>query len=74
MSSTPCMVLLTSLRELTLIKRYTDNRGVASIVMSGSNKIHLHKLAMDIFSLSRECQIVIAIEWIPRSENELADY
>ena len=33
----------------TYVKWYTDNNGVASIVKSGSNKAHLHKLAMDIF-------------------------
>ena len=29
---------------------------------------------MEIFSLSREHDVVIDIEWIPRSENEVADY
>ena len=29
---------------------------------------------MDIFSLSREYEVVIDIEWIPRTENEAADY
>ena len=58
----------------TCVKWYTVNNGVASIVKSGSNKAHLHKLAMDIFSLSREYEVVIDIEWILRTENEAADY
>ena len=36
------------------VKWYTDNKGVATIIKSGSNKGHLHKLAMKIFSLSKE--------------------
>ena len=44
------------------VKWYTDNQGVASIVKSGSNKVHLHKLAMEIFCLSKEHDIVIDIE------------
>jgi len=56
------------------VKWYTDNQGVAAIVKSGSAKGHLHKLAMEIFSLSKEHDVRIDIEWIPRSENEVADY
>ena len=56
------------------VKWYTDNKGVASIVKSGSSKVHLHKLAMEIFSLSKEYNVIIDIEWIPPSENEVADY
>ena len=29
---------------------------------------------MEIFSLSKEYNVIIDIEWIPRSENEVADY
>ena len=41
---------------------------------SGSNKVHLHKLAMGIFSLSKEHDIAVDMEWIPRSDNEVGDY
>ena len=57
-----------------LVKWYTDNQGVAAIVKAGSTKVHLHKLAMEIFLLSKEYDVSIDIEWIPRSENEVADY
>ena len=40
------------------VKWYTDNKGVATIVKSESNKVHLQKLAMEIFSLSKEHDIV----------------
>ena len=56
------------------VKWYTDNKGVVTIVKSGSNKVHLHKLAMEIFSLSKDHDIAIDMEWIPRSDNEVADY
>ena len=56
------------------VKWYTDNQGVAAIVKSGSAKVHLHKLAMEIFSFSKKHDVRIDIEWIPRSENEVADY
>ena len=56
------------------VKWYTDNKGVATIVKFESNKVHLHKLAMEIFSLSKEHDIVIDMEWIPQSDNEVADY
>ena len=35
------------------VKWYTDYKGVATIVKSGSNKVHLHKLAMQFFSFLR---------------------
>ena len=56
------------------MKWYTDNKGVAAIIKSGSSKVHLHKLAMEIFSLSKEHNVIIDIEWIPRSENVVANY
>ena len=55
-------------------KWYTDNKGVATIVKSGSNRVHLQKLAKEIFSLSKEHDKAIDMEWIPRSDNEVADY
>jgi len=45
------------------VKWYTDTKGVATIVKSGSNKVHLHNLAMEIFSLSREQDIAIDMEY-----------
>ena len=56
------------------VKWYTNNQGVVAIVKTGSSKVHLHKLAMEICSLSREHDVVIDIEWIPHSGNEVADY
>ena len=41
---------------------------------SSSIKTELHSLARSIFSTCTERCISIAIQWIPRSENVLADY
>ena len=58
----------------SLVKWYTNNQGVAAIVKSGSTKVHLYKLAMEIFLLSKEHNVSIDIEWIPHLDNEVADY
>ena len=56
------------------VKWFTDNQGVPAIVKSGSSKVYLHKLALDIFFLAKEHNITIDVDWIPREENEIADY
>ena len=52
----------------------TDNQAVVSIVNSGSMKVHLQKLALDIFYTLKDSNIEMEIEWIPRTLNERADY
>ena len=37
-------------------------------------KVHLHKLALDIFYTLKDSNIEMEIEWIPRTLNERADY
>ena len=37
-------------------------------------KEHLHILALDIFQTAKDNKIDIEIEWIPRTQNERADY
>ena len=56
------------------VKWYTDNQGVKSIVSKGSMKIDLQNVAYDIFKLCMRKSISLEMEWIPRSENERADY
>ena len=53
---------------------FTDNQAVPSIVHSGSMKEHLHILALDIFQTAKDNKIDIEVEWIPRTQNERADY
>ena len=56
------------------VKWFTDNQAVPSIVHSGSMKEHLHILALDIFQTAKDNKIDIEVEWIPRTQNERADY
>ena len=56
------------------VKWLTDNQAVVSIVNSGSMKVHLHKLALDIFYTLKDSNIEMEIEWIPRTLNKRADY
>ena len=37
-------------------------------------KEHLHILALDIFQTAKDNKIDIEVEWIPRTQNERADY
>ena len=60
-----------NLLKESLMKWYTDNKGVAAIVKTGSSKVQLHKLAMEIFSLTKEHDVIIDMEWIPRSGMKL---
>lgn len=56
------------------IKWFTDNQNCVKIVKSGSMKLELQKLARSIYSTCVTNSISIDIQWIPRSENEKADY
>ena len=52
---------------------FSDNQGTISVINYGSMKVHLQKLALDIFSLCLNNNISIYLEWIPRNLNEIAD-
>ena len=56
------------------VKWFTDNQVVPSIAHSGSMKEHLHALALDIFQTAKDNNIDMEVEWIPRTQNERADY
>ncbi|CAC5414329.1 unnamed protein product [Mytilus coruscus] len=56
------------------IKWFTDNQNCVKIVNSGSMKENLHIIAKSIFSFCIQKGISIDIQWIPRKENEKADY
>ena len=56
------------------VKLYTDNKAVAFITDSGSNKPHLNTIAKDIFCLTSAHGIRLSVEWIPRTLNQKADY
>lgn len=56
------------------VKWFTDNQGVASIVCKGSMKPELQNIAMQIYRVCFVNSITLDAEWVPRSENEKADY
>ena len=56
------------------IKWFTDNQNVVRIVKVGSKKTHLQDGAMCIFQTCMRYGIKLEMEWIPRRDNEVADY
>ena len=56
------------------IKWFTDNQNVVRIVQYGSRNAALQAEALAIFSMCVNNHIHIEPEWIPREQNQLADY
>ena len=56
------------------VKLYTDNKTVAFITDSGSNKPHLNAIAKGIFCLTSANGIRLSVKWIPRRLYQKADY
>jgi hypothetical protein len=52
----------------------SDNQSTVRIIKHGSSKPDLQILAIQIFNLAVENGIIFLAEWIPRDENEQADY
>lgn len=53
---------------------YTDNQNAVSIAQKGSKIKDLQYIALDIFNCCISENISFYIKWIPRSENERADF
>ena len=56
------------------VRWFTDNQNVVRILQVGSKKPNLQEEALKVFALAIRHQIRIDPEWIPRKENEMADY
>ena len=56
------------------VKWYSDSQAAAKIVDVGSMRPDLHKLAFKIFGACLRSKIKMEIQWIPRTENEKADF
>lgn len=69
-------VLLSLIDKLSgcSIKWFTDNQNVPRIISNGSSKEHLQKEALDISNLCCFHNISVEMEWIPRSQNDQADF
>ena len=56
------------------LRWFTDAKNVVSIVRKGSMKPILLDLALLIYRTTKEYHIRLAVSWIPRVENEAADF
>ena len=65
--------LVTKLRNQP-VRWLTDNQNVCRIILTGSKKSQLQMEATAIFSTTIANSITIEPEWIPRAQNEMADY
>ena len=63
-----------SVLESSHVKWYTDNQAAAEIFDVGNMKPDLYKLAVKIFGACLMSKIKLEVQWIPRSENEKADF
>ena len=57
-----------------VLHRFTDNSNVVRIVKRGSMKVHLHKIALAIFDITKHYKITLLISWVPRKLNERAEH
>ena len=56
------------------VRWFSDNQNVVRILTVGSRQANLQTLALNIFTLCMANQIRLEPEWIPRKENEQADF
>ena len=56
------------------VRWFTDNQNVARILEVGSRKFDLQCEVVNVFNLMLKYQIHIEPSWIPREQNEYADY
>lgn len=58
----------------TSVKWFTDNRAAMYISRSGSSKDDLQALALGIYELTKLFDVKLEVEWVPREENDIADF
>ncbi|CAC5425737.1 unnamed protein product [Mytilus coruscus] len=56
------------------LKWFTDNQNVVSIITKGSMKGHLQDISCDIYQSCLRHNISLDVEWVPRTQNENADF
>jgi hypothetical protein len=56
------------------IKWFTDNQNAVSIIAKYSIKLELQDIALCIFKNCVQHNIFIDVEWVPRTNNDKADY
>jgi len=56
------------------VHSFTDNQNIVRIVQRGNPKTLLQGETLDIFSTCVDSKIRLELVWMPREQNELADY
>ena len=58
----------------TKVRWFTDNQNVVRILEVGSRKSNLQQEVVSVFNLAMQHQIHLEPSWIPREQNQYADY
>ncbi|XP_063416029.1 uncharacterized protein LOC134697676 [Mytilus trossulus] len=69
-----CLVSFAQLVCNSCVVVYTDNQNAVSVIEKGSKILELQNLTLSIFNTCIVNCISINVKWIPREENEKADY
>ena len=56
------------------VQWHTDNQNIVRVIERGSTKPDLQPLVEDIVYLCAENHVVVVPVWVPREQNQLADY
>ena len=56
------------------VKVFSDNKNIKTILKAGSMKNDLQDIALDIYEFCTRHNIMVIPEWMPRQQNERADY
>ena len=64
---------LSSFLQHKKVKIFSDSQSACRIVLVGSRIPELHEIAVKIFHTCLMCDIALEAQWLPRSENHLAD-
>lgn len=56
------------------VKWFSDSQNTCRVVSIGSSKPELQSIAISIFEVCMSFDIAIEIDWLPRSQNQKADY
>lgn len=55
------------------VKWFSDSQSCVQIIKAGSTKTELQSISISIFQLCLQKNIDLKIEWVPRSNNQIAD-
>ena len=68
------LLFLTNLFRDNKVQWYTDSQNVVYILRKGSMIVEILELALKVHFLLKDNRIRMSTAWIPRGENELADF